>query len=236
MQTLLTLGLLGSLGIFAWGLVSPGGVSRFLKYSFTRTSLAMVCTPLVFGLLVIIGATAPPQAKQQTNPQTSQATPKLTTELKGVVKSAVDSKPSTVKQIITETEVVAYDSKTIQDATLPKGTSRRAVNGVNGVRAKTYEVTITNGAETARTLLRDVITQQAVTEVVAEGTKVASTSPPQPSSSNCNPNYSGCVPSASDVDCAGGGGNGPAYVSGPVSVIGTDLYGLDRDGDGIGCE
>lgn len=54
--------------------------------------------------------------------------------------------------------------------------------------------------------------------------------------SGCDPNYSGCVPIASDVDCAGGSGNGPAYVQGPVSVIGVDIYGLDRDGDGIGCE
>lgn len=54
--------------------------------------------------------------------------------------------------------------------------------------------------------------------------------------SGCDPNYSGCVPIASDVDCAGGKGNGPAYVRGPVTVIGTDIYGLDNDGDGIGCE
>jgi hypothetical protein len=55
--------------------------------------------------------------------------------------------------------------------------------------------------------------------------------------SACDPNYSGaCVPVASDVDCAGGSGNGPAYVSGPVSVTGDDIYGLDRDGDGVGCQ
>ncbi len=55
-------------------------------------------------------------------------------------------------------------------------------------------------------------------------------------SQECDPNYDPCVPIASDVDCAGGKGNGPAYVRGPVTVIGTDIYGLDRDGDGIGCE
>jgi hypothetical protein len=55
-------------------------------------------------------------------------------------------------------------------------------------------------------------------------------------SPRCDSNYSGCVPIASDVDCAGGGGNGPAYVRGPVRVIGRDIYGLDRDHDGIGCE
>ena len=53
----------------------------------------------------------------------------------------------------------------------------------------------------------------------------------------CDPNYEGaCVPVASDVDCAGGSGNGPEYVQGPVRVIGTDVYGLDRNNDGIGCE
>lgn len=54
--------------------------------------------------------------------------------------------------------------------------------------------------------------------------------------SDCDPNYSPCVPIASDVDCAGGSGNGPAYVRGPIRVIGTDIYDLDRDGDGIACE
>ncbi|WP_407664989.1 hypothetical protein [Mycolicibacterium pulveris] len=55
--------------------------------------------------------------------------------------------------------------------------------------------------------------------------------------SDCDPNYSGaCVPIASDVDCAGGSGNGPEYVSGPVYVVGDDIYELDRDGDGFACE
>ena len=52
----------------------------------------------------------------------------------------------------------------------------------------------------------------------------------------CDPNYDPCVPIAEDVDCAGGKGDGPAYVEGPVTVIGEDIYGLDRDKDGIGCE
>ena len=53
---------------------------------------------------------------------------------------------------------------------------------------------------------------------------------------DCHPSYDPCVPIASDVDCAGGSGNGPEYVRGPVRVIGPDVYDLDRDGDGIGCE
>jgi hypothetical protein len=68
------------------------------------------------------------------------------------------------------------------------------------------------------------------------------TSPPplvddeSPRGERCDPNYAPCVPIDSDVDCAGGRGNGPSYVAGPVRVIGSDPYGLDRNGDGVGCE
>src|SRR4051812_19233205 len=47
----------------------------------------------------------------------------------------------------------------------------------------------------------------------------------------CDPNYTPCVPIDSDVDCGGGRGNGPSYVWTPVTVIGTDIYRLDGDGD-----
>jgi len=60
---------------------------------------------------------------------------------------------------------------------------------------------------------------------------------PAQQNSDCHPNYSGaCVPIARDVDCAGGNGNGPEYVQGPVYVIGEDVYELDREGDGVACE
>jgi hypothetical protein len=49
-------------------------------------------------------------------------------------------------------------------------------------------------------------------------------------------NYQPCVPIASDVDCASGEGDGPAYIDYPVTVIGQDVYGLDHDGNGTGCE
>jgi hypothetical protein len=58
----------------------------------------------------------------------------------------------------------------------------------------------------------------------------------QETAEQCNPNYGGCLdPYASDYDCAGGSGDGPEYT-GTVEVIGYDEYGLDEDGDGIGCE
>jgi hypothetical protein len=59
--------------------------------------------------------------------------------------------------------------------------------------------------------------------------------PPPPLPGDCHPSYDPCVPIVSDVDCAGGSGDGPVYT-GRVNVIGPDEYDLDRDGDGVGCE
>lgn len=54
---------------------------------------------------------------------------------------------------------------------------------------------------------------------------------------NCDPNYEGaCLdPASSDYDCQGGSGDGPDYT-GPVRVVGSDPFELDRDGDGAACE
>ena len=68
-----------------------------------------------------------------------------------------------------------------------------------------------------------------VTKVVVIGTSV------EPEG-DCDSNYSPCVPIASDVDCAGGGGDGPEYVSGPVRIVGDDPYRLVRDGDRLACD
>jgi hypothetical protein len=52
----------------------------------------------------------------------------------------------------------------------------------------------------------------------------------------CHASYEPCLdPNASDYDCEDGSGDGPEYT-GYVTVKGTDDYGLDSDGDGVGCE
>jgi len=99
------------------------------------------------------------------------------------------------------------------------------------------------GAEAVRSpshqRLRENVQHTAATVTTAAASSTAAAAPtsaaPTPAA-GCDPNYSGCVPIASDVDCAGGSGNGPAYVAGPVQILGQDIYGLDRDNDGIGCE
>lgn len=62
--------------------------------------------------------------------------------------------------------------------------------------------------------------------------------PWSPDNAACHPAYQGvCLPRvAIDIDCAGGSGNGPAYVVGPIWVVGKDTYGLDGDSNGVGCQ
>ncbi|MGW4292634.1 G5 domain-containing protein [Micromonospora chersina] len=136
--------------------------------------------------------------------------------------------PQVQTRTVTATQKIAYSTRTVKDSTLAEGTTKVRTKGVAGVRTLTYQVTLTDGVETGRKLVRSVVTKAPVTQVVAVGTR---------QTRQCDPNYSGaCVPIASDVDCAGGSGNGPAYVDGPVYVVGRDIYDLDRDGDGVGCD
>lgn len=62
----------------------------------------------------------------------------------------------------------------------------------------------------------------------------------QPSSrGGCHASYTRtCIPEdVSDADCASGTGNGPWYVQErDIGVVGPDVFDLDRDGDGVGCE
>jgi hypothetical protein len=70
----------------------------------------------------------------------------------------------------------------------------------------------------------------------APSSAASTTSATERAAPRCDRNYDPCVPIASDVDCAHGPGNGPAYVDGPVRVVGSDVYHLDPDRDGVGCD
>jgi uncharacterized protein YabE (DUF348 family) len=129
---------------------------------------------------------------------------------------------------------IGFDRNTIQTSDLAKGLTQLQQAGRPGVRVRVVRVTLKNGVEVDRDLVRTFVAQQPVERVKLVGTRV----PPKPKpASNCDSNYTGaCVPVASDVDCEGGGGDGPEYVDGPVRVVGSDVYELDRDGDGVACD
>ncbi|MET0979926.1 MAG: G5 domain-containing protein [Candidatus Saccharimonadales bacterium] len=141
--------------------------------------------------------------------------------------------PTITTKIETETQPIEFEKTTIEDSSLAKGSTAIRTAGANGIKTITHTITLTDGVETGRKTTES-ITTEPIAEVTALGTYVAPVV--KPHASNCDSNYSGCVPIASDVDCAGGSGNGPAYAYGPIDVVGYDIYGLDRDGNGIACE
>jgi hypothetical protein len=187
---------------------------------FTRRERTIGVLAAVFAVISISGISSAMSEGNSTpvSPSTPQAASSVTTY-----------------KDIEETEPVAFSKEAKDDSLLASGTNRITTVGVDGVKTKTYKITLVNGIETARELKSEIITTTPVNEVTSTGTYVAPVK--KTTKDNCDLNYSGaCVPIASDVDCNGGGGDGPAYVSGPVYVIGTDIYGLDRDRNGIGCE
>lgn len=191
----------------------------------SRTGKIILWSAVALGSIAAIGSTSPPPST------TSSDMSKTTTT------SATASKhtPVVTTKTVTETSSIPYTSSTVSDATLAKGKTAVRTAGVNGVQTSTYQITYTDGKQTDKKLLKQEVTTEPISEVIAEGTYVA----PAATVSNCDPNYSGaCVPNVypDDVDCAGGSGNGPYYVHGPLYVIGTDRYHLDSDHDNIACE
>jgi hypothetical protein len=182
-----------------------------------------VITLLAVGGVLAAGACRPDAAP----PPAAVATP-ATAGASSAPSPAATPTPVVRKRTVTEKRTIRFATSKVKDPRLAEGATKVARRGVRGVLTLTYEVTFTDGEQTGKRLVRKVVTRAPVTRIIAVGTRAVR---------HCDANYSGaCVPIASDVDCAGGSGNGPAYVDGPVRVIGTDIYDLDRDGDGIACD
>lgn len=101
--------------------------------------------------------------------------------------------------------------------------------------------TTTTSTTSSTTTTTTTVPPTTVPPATTRATTAPRTAPPatDPPSGGCHSSYSGaCVPIASDVDCGGGSGNGPAYVyEKRFRVVGPDVYDLDgNDNDGIACE
>jgi hypothetical protein len=120
------------------------------------------------------------------------------------------------------------------------------VGAAIGMAGGNSGTTKTVGRTTTATIGGPVTTQTTTqTQVSTEtrtvkppSTSSTSAAPPPASTSNCDPSYTGgCLnPNSPDYDCAGGTGDGPDYVQGPIQVVGDDHYGLDSNGDGVACQ
>ena len=183
-----------------------------------------------------------PVATARSATTTAPPSPSTATTSTTTASATTDAEITTT---VTEVVAIPFTKQTVEDGAAAKGNTVVRTAGRDGSKTVTWLVRTRGGTEVGRTVTGEQVTRQPVTEVTAVGTKAATPTPaakpaPTPtsaSSGKCDSNYSGgCVPVASDVDCAGGSGNGPAYVQGPVQVVGRDIYGLDADHDGIGCE
>lgn len=144
-----------------------------------------------------------------------------------------ETTPVITRETIRERERIPFRSVERRTARLKKGVRRVSQAGRAGVRVRVIKIVREDGVEVKRKVVKNFVARRPVARIVLVGTRVEQ----KPAPSRCDPNYTGaCVPIASDVDCAGGSGNGPAYVDGPVRVVGDDIYDLDSDGDGYGCE
>lgn len=218
--------------------------SRLTAIQRAALILAVILLPCCGGLggLAVIGATVDPPARNTdkaadinpSDPMPERTAVVSTTPAviapRSPAAAATPSAETTVvvKHKARETQKIPFKTRTVKDPSMAEGARTVRVKGVAGVRTLTYEITVTDGVQTNKRLVSSVITRQPTAKVIAVGTK---------NEPGCDPNYSGeCVPIASDVDCGGGSGNGPAYVYGVVKVIGSDIYDLDRDNDGYGCD
>jgi micrococcal nuclease len=104
--------------------------------------------------------------------------------------------------------------------------------GATTSRSRTFDPAIRDGTLTVKS------TCKSWSIWVAEYIQPTPTPRPATGGGDCHPSYGGaCLKQdAGDYDCAGGSGNGPNYVEGPIDVVGPDEFRLDGDNDGIGCE
>lgn len=121
------------------------------------------------------------------------------------------------------------------------GTALKA-DGVEAPTTTTEAPTTTTTAPppTTTTTTAPPTTTTTAARVTATTAKPATTTTTKPkATSSCHTSYQGtCIPpDVSDADCAGGSGNGPYYVREKnIRVVGPDVFGLDADHDGYGCE
>jgi hypothetical protein len=239
---------LGALSVLVTGIVAiAAGTPTWLRLR-TRT-LALAVTGGAAALVLVAGTVA---AVTSTGRAVEVSTVGAASSASPMPERAASPSPSPTRTPVTTTreetatEAIPFERTTGEDPALTRGQTQVSVAGADGELTRTFRVTLVDGVEVKREQIAETVTRAPVNEVTVVGTydppvaapePVAPAPAPAPAQGDCDPNYAdGCVPIASDVDCAGGSGNGPAYFSGTARVVGSDIYDLDRDGDGIACD
>lgn len=187
-------------------LAKPEKFNTKFKKDYSRRKIAGVGITSVLVALVTsftaMGLTAPP-----VQPQSAA---------QSQVQSVKTETPKPVVKTETTTEGVLFETTQQQDNTLPSGQQRTAVEGVNGVRTHTYEVTYLNGIEQSRKEIKNEVTTQPITKIVKLGTYVAPAPAPVAAScpngtyvnstgaTVCSPYASSSTPAGATAQCSDG--------------------------------
>lgn len=181
----------------------------------------------VFGVLALASLGT---AVFAAGPDASQVTAQMRDEASGVLKEAESQRLDEAEAKATkladaaadlEDERLAARKPLIEARDNLHQAEHQLTRAEGDVRYYSHRVAVVLARESRKAEKEEALLAEAAEEEAAE---------------ECNPNYSGCLdPTASDYDCEGGSGDGPLYT-GTVEVTGYDEYGLDDNGNGIGCE
>ena len=86
-------------------------------------------------------------------------------------KTEQPAEPKVEHQEITTTEEIPYASRTEDNADLAEGTRNVKQAGVKGTKTITWDITLTDGKETARTKKSEKVTKEPVEEIIEVGTE-----------------------------------------------------------------
>lgn len=89
-------------------------------------------------------------------------------------KAPTEQEQVETERTVTETkkETIPFETKTVDDDTVEYGKTVVKTEGKNGEKTYTYSVTYKDEKEVSRELVKEEITKQPVTEVIANGTKI----------------------------------------------------------------
>ncbi len=90
------------------------------------------------------------------------------------IEKPTEQEKAVTERTATETrkETIPFETKTVNDDTVEYGKTVVKTKGINGEKTYTYDVTYEGEKELSRKLVKEEITKQPVTEVIANGTKI----------------------------------------------------------------
>ncbi len=154
------------LGGLIFGLAKPDLFSRLIKRNLSRKQIGIFLGAATITSLIIAGAIAP--AKEQQVVSNSGGSVQTSTQ-------NIETKQ------VKENVAVAFQYQNEDDPTLEKGQTKLKQAGQNGTKEHTFKVTLTDGKQTGKELVSEVVTVQPVTQITSVGTKEPTAAPaPQP--------------------------------------------------------